>query len=195
MVHYHDSAHDLKQNANKEDAVSLLKLHGSLNWALAPYIEPTNTPIRIYRDFRDVPIRSYQPNVAQELLLAPPVWDKGTAKIGHPLSGVWSHAIKKLEIATRIFVIGYSLPLVDSHFRYLFAAGLQHNISLREVIFVDPAFDETNPNKDALESRVFSILWTDMQKSGMLKLLPFTARQFFLHKDSASILNRKYPVV
>jgi len=189
MVKYHQSAKELEKNANLEDVVSLLKLHGSLNWSL----DLLPTPNQIFNDFKDVPIRSYQPGGAQELLLAPPVWDKGTARIGHPLSGIWSRAIRKLQTATRIIAVGYSLPLADAHFRYLMAAGLQHNISLREIVFVNPGFREGGPDKEALEARIFSVFRRDLHQKGILKLLPHTAHEFFYQQNIEEILGRRYP--
>ena len=197
VVMYQKSAKKLEDNANLKNAVSLLKLHGSVNWSLAPIPMPfpmhnSTKPIQIYRNFRDVPIHSSR--AAQELLLAPPVWDKGTARIGHPLSGIWSNAIRKLQTATRIIVIGYSLPLADAHFRYLMAAGLQNNISLREIVFVNPAFREEDPDKEALEARIFSVFRRDLHQKGILKLLPYTAHEFFYQQNIEKILGRRHPV-
>ncbi|EQD24445.1 MAG: hypothetical protein D084_Lepto4C00437G0005 [Leptospirillum sp. Group IV 'UBA BS'] len=199
MVKYDQSAKELEENANLEDVVFLLKLHGSMNWSLDQLPKPNH----IFYDFKDVPIRSYQAGGAQELLLAPPVWDKGTARIGHPLSGIWSNAIRKIQTATRIIVIGYSLPLADAHFRYLMAAGLQNNISLREIVFVNPAFRGGDSGKEAdkkaLEERVFSVFKRDLHKKGILKLLPFTTYEFFFpfvakEINTDDILGRKYPL-
>ena len=198
LPNFDDSARSIQENEEKENVVSILKLHGSVNWALTG-LSP-NSPIRhvglkgvprVYGDFIKKEMLG-----SQALLLAPPVWDKGTAKVGHPLVGVWSNAVKKLQTATRIIVIGYSLPLADAHFRYLMAAGLQNNISLREIVFVNPAFREEEPDKEALEKRVFSVFLRDLQKKGILKLLPFKAHEFFIAKgiNTEDILGRKYPL-
>ncbi len=193
---YDDSAKSIQKNA-KKNAVSILKLHGSVNWALtSKALPPQDRVIKVFGDFRDIPISRgelvefFNP---LDLLLAPPIWDKGTAKIGHPLSDVWSNAIKKLQTATRIIVIGYSLPLADAHFRYLMAAGLQHNISLREIVFVNPAFREGDPDKEALEERIFSVFRRDLHQKGILKLLPHTAHEFFHQQNIEEILGRRYP--
>jgi hypothetical protein len=53
------------------------------------------------------------------------------------MNDVWDAAIAALSTATRLVVIGFSMPPVDAHFKYLLAAGLQKNISLRQVLFVD----------------------------------------------------------
>ena len=203
LPNFDDSARSIQENEEEENVVSILKLHGSVNWALTGL--PPNSLIKKYIGIKGVVkvygdfIRKEMLGSQQALLLAPPVWDKGTAKVGHPLAGVWSNAIKKLQTATRIIVIGYSLPLADAHFRYLMAAGLQNNISLREIVFVNPAFGEEEPDKEALEERVFSVFLRDLQKKGILKLLPFKAHEFFFFPSVAKgiktedILGRKTP--
>jgi hypothetical protein len=189
---YDDSARSIEQNAVEENSVSILKLHGSLNWAATVIPVPVRQIlVKIYGG--QVPmdvLRSGQ----IDLLLAPPIWDKGTARIGHPLSGIWSSAIKKLQTATRIIVIGYSLPSADAHFRYLMAAGLQHNISLKEIVFVNPDLAENRPQREELETRIYSVFKNDLNQKGMVKPIGLSARSFFLHAGYAgSILNRKYP--
>ncbi|MHB1756776.1 MAG: SIR2 family protein [Leptospirillum sp.] len=194
---YADSAKSIKKNAKKENAVSILKPHGSVNWVLTSKARtPIGRVIMVYGDFCDIPISELNRGECWnplDLLLAPPIWDKGTARIGHPLSEVWSNAIRKLQTATRIIVIGYSLPLADAHFRYLMAAGLQHNISLREIVFVNPAFREGAPDKEALEARIFSVFRRDLHQKGILKLLPHTAHEFFHQQNIEEILGRRYP--
>ena len=203
LSNFDDSARSIQENEEEENVVSILKLHGSVNWALTGL--PPNSLIKKYIGIKGVVkvygdfIRKEMLGSQQALLLAPPVWDKGIAKVGHPLAGVWSNAVKKFQTATRIIVIGYSLPFADAHFRYLMAAGLQNNISLREIVFVNPAFREEDPNKEALEERVFSVFIRDLQKKGILKLLPFMTHEFFFPSiakgiKTEDILGRKYPL-
>jgi hypothetical protein len=83
------------------------------------------------------------------------------------------------------------------------AAGLQNNISLREIVFVNPAFRGGDSGKEAdkkaLEERVFSVFKRDLHKKGILKLLPFTTYEFFFpfvakEINTDDILGRKYPL-
>lgn len=68
----------------------------------------------------------------------PPTWRKIFAE---QLVHIWEGAVDALNKATRIIVIGFSMPPTDTHFKYLIAAGLQRNISLRKFLFVNPGLD------------------------------------------------------
>ena len=69
-----------------------------------------------------------------------------------------------------------------------------------KIVFVNPAFRGEDPNKEALEERVFSVFKRDLQKKGILKLLPFRAHEFFIPSvanvakeiNTEDILGRKY---
>ena len=67
--------------------------------------------------------------------LVPPTWRK---IFEDQLTHVWRQASEALESATRVIVIGCSLPETDTHFKYLLAAGLRKNVSLRRILFIDP---------------------------------------------------------
>lgn len=112
-------------NAN---GIGIIKLHGSVNWTEGADAVETHSS---YEDIREK---------EQTPLLIPPTWNKG---IHRAFGEVWRSAIAALSEATRVFVIGYSMPTTDTHFKYLLAAGLQDNISLRTFAFVDPASPET----------------------------------------------------
>jgi hypothetical protein len=115
---------DSKQN--DADVIEILKLHGSVNWARK---EKSTTNYTIYDSYEDLRSKRQTPQ------LVPPTWRK---IFTGPLRQVWDRSLKSLESATRIIVIGFSIPATDNHFKYLMAAGLQNNISLREIIFVNP---------------------------------------------------------
>lgn len=80
------------------DPIKLLKLHGSLNWKLAPdgaSIELTTAP--------------YDP---KKFLVIPPAWNKPITT--HPVfSKVWKAARAALRDASILMVIGYSVPPTD----------------------------------------------------------------------------------
>jgi hypothetical protein len=105
------------------DGVPLLKLHGSLNW-----IERQGT-IDAVGSYDDVRAQSEAP------ALIPPTWKKTFPR---SMASIWGHAATALRTATRIIVIGFSLPETDLHFKYLLASGLAGNISLRKIAFVGP---------------------------------------------------------
>ena len=66
--------------------------------------------------------------------LVPPTWKK---VFDNAPKQVWSEAVGALKEATRIIMIGFSMPPTDIHFHYLLAAGLQENISLRNLSVVN----------------------------------------------------------
>ena len=74
------------------------------------------------------------------------------------------------------------------------AAGLQHNISLKEIVFVNPDLAANRPQREELETRIYSVFKNDLNQKGMVKLIGLSARSFFLNAGyGGSILNRKYP--
>jgi hypothetical protein len=112
---------------------------------------------------------------------------------------VWSQAIEKLKTATRIIVIGYSLPPTDAHFRFLLAAGLQENISLNKIVFVNPGLKEGDPNKLLLEERIFGVFRKELFEKGIIEFIGLEANDFFTNKtlngrNHEDILNRKIPI-
>lgn len=105
--------------------VRLLKLHGSLNWA---YPGGRGGKMRVFENYAAVRAAQLVP------VIVPPTWRKDLDD--KPLVKAWELALAALEQATRIYVLGFSMPETDTHFRYLMAAGLQKNISLRNLTFV-----------------------------------------------------------
>lgn len=108
--------------------VEILKLHGSVNWG---YPGRRGGKLTVFGSYEDLRRNGITPH------LIPPTWNKSFES----LSDVWSGALRAIGDATRLIVIGFSMPPTDLHFKYLVAAGLRDNISLREVVFV--TLDET----------------------------------------------------
>ena len=68
-------------------------------------------------------------------LLIPPSWDKsGYSDI---IAAVWKRAIAELRSATRICIIGYSIPETDAFFKYLITMALAGNHQLYKLVVVD----------------------------------------------------------
>lgn len=109
--------------------LKLLKLHGSVNWAHLEQAKQGAGKLTIFDSYDAVRAANAVPD------LIPPTWRK---VFDGNLEGVWDNAIDAIKSATRIFVIGFSVPETDNHFKYLLASGLQDNISLRDVVFVNP---------------------------------------------------------
>lgn len=87
---------------------------------------------------------------SKSIAIIPPTWNK---HIDGQTEKVWQQAVKELKTATRIIIIGFSFPETDNHVKYLLSAGLKDNISLRNVLFINPM--EENEAKRKL-SKVFS---------------------------------------
>lgn len=144
---YHNTIplyYSLEGEERQTDSIPVYKLHGSLNWArcskceriipwyVSDYIEKNPfpvfdsngndgymTPLEI--GSRLINFSHCGTPVSKEPVIVPPIWNK--TEYHQMLSKVWSCAARELSEAENIFVIGYSLPLSDSFFRYLYALG------------------------------------------------------------------------
>jgi hypothetical protein len=182
-----------------ETSLKLLKLHGSVNWCSAAAVseeeveDPNNFKLvigkvaKLYQ--RIAAFDSYA-----ELLryrsrltphLVPPTWSKS---LEAPLTSVLNAAVTALKTATRVVILGYSLPVTDQHFRYLLAAGLQENISLRSIFFVNPALEVPELRKE-FESRLFGPLGLfrkEHEDQGIIELVPHGLREFLCGSSSSN---------
>lgn len=124
---------------DRNKAITLLKLHGSTNWGICSNCKdqviiepdlPTDTPLELRnRDCASCGTPNYVP------LLIPPSWDK--TEYREILEPVWAKAVEELSSATRICIIGYSMPEVDAFFKYLLTLALSENHQLYRLIVVD----------------------------------------------------------
>lgn len=173
--------------AKTATGVQILKLHGSVNWSLPLFRsvltedpEPKdgdligdllrlNRSMAVHRDYRALLKNGSKP------FLVPPTWRK---EFGGQLAGMWDLAVNSLRTATRIIVLGYSVPLTDQHFKYLLAAGLQDNISLREVFFVNPALADQDEEKK-IKERLSGLFRAEHFDHGIVTLVQSKVRDFF----------------
>lgn len=116
----------------------ILKLHGSTNWGVCSACNErvvvlsqkvTDSPA----EFRDMKCRCGQS--AFHPFLIPPSWDKGEYR--KVIAPVWKKAVDELKSATRICIIGYSMPETDAFFKYLLTMALSQNHGLYKLIVVD----------------------------------------------------------
>jgi len=149
-------------------AVPLLKLHGSTNWAICECNriqvlgqKVTSNP-EMFRSMRCS--KCQKPGL--RLLLVPPSWDKSDySQIMRP---VWKKAVEAIKTATRICVIGYSMPETDAFFKFLLALGLAENDRLYKLIVVDWVPGGPSPQQENT---------TEARWRGMLEGL-FVGRRF-----------------
>lgn len=145
-------------SVNASHPVSLLKLHGSLNWAvredsgsvqpltLQEYFskysyqgfgeERGNCKIPIGSQLQEYYTKHTDVKVKPEPVIVPPAWNK--ADYHQLLSTIWSTTAKELEKAEYIFIIGYSLPETDAFFRLLYGLGTVGDTVLKKIIVYNP---------------------------------------------------------
>lgn len=140
-----------------ETSITLLKLHGSLNWTRCPKCnvisvlnigEWMSTKRWPLRDVTRVPI-PISLNLPQcgtcgvpstpEPLIVPPTWNK--TQHYTEIRNVWSVAARHLSEAENIVVVGYSLPPTDLFFHYLYALGTVSQTRLKRFLIIN-----TDPN-------------------------------------------------
>ncbi len=152
--------------------VPLLKLHGSLNWAveseshrirplhmnmylskynLSPFSEAEDVTVPIGSQMVDYFRKHQNLEVESEPVIVPPSWNK--ADYHNALSAVWASAANHLAEADSIFVIGYSLPETDSFFRHLYALGSVGAAPLRRFFVFNP-----DPPGSGVDARFRSLL-------------------------------------
>jgi len=70
------------------------------------------------------------------------------------------------------------MPPTDQHFKYLVAAGLQENISLRKVFFVNSGLAGDNETRKVPEDRVFGLFRRELFEQGIIELVQTDIREF-----------------
>jgi hypothetical protein len=138
-----------------EASISLLKLHGSLNWTRCP--NPKCNVITVLEIQKWLPTKRFFlgdvtqvnlrmsadlpqcgacgcPSVAEPLIV-PPTWNK--TQHYTEIRNVWSVAARHLSEAENIVVIGYSLPATDHFFHYLYALGTASPTRLKRFLIIN----------------------------------------------------------
>jgi NAD-dependent SIR2 family protein deacetylase len=179
--------------------LSLLKLHGSTNWASCPSCKRVNVmPERLFAPPSQFQSQGcqYCGTTALRRLLVPPSWDK--SEYQSALQPVWKKAMEEIQRATRICIIGYSMPEMDSFFKYLLTLGLAENDQLYKLIVVDKAAQnlqswnssspDVDPTVETVEHRYRRMLAQLFAK----KRFYFSndGFSFFLQRAASTWLNR-----
>lgn len=145
--------------------ISLLKLHGSINWWYCP--ECGETEFIRFNHFFDKNPPSKKINIEiddnmnefistqeiylckkckvkeiKEILIIPPTWHKDGGKYDI-IKKIWANASKKLENAEKIIFIGYSFPQSDLQFKFLLLSSLAKNNNRFNVEVIDPNIQNT----------------------------------------------------
>lgn len=185
---------------NLRKTIKVLKLHGSVNWSDWFEVKKSETPspekflyapkkladdlkdhVGVFENYASLRERAFIP------LLVPPTWQKFMTGF---LPKIWDEAVEAIRTATRIIIIGYSIPPTDQHFKYLMAAGLQENISLRKVLFVNKAFEQnSDENKSKLKERLQNLFRPEHFDLGVVEIIPHDLKEFLGSPKSY----KKYP--
>lgn len=144
---------------SRDSSVWVLKLHGSVNW-MRPKVG--SRILKVASSYTEVRSAEGVPE------LVPPTWRKLFAR---ELVEIWKIALEELKSATRIVILGFSMPETDLHFKYLLAAGLRENVSLREIVFVDK-------NPGPLEARARKLFGPDMERQPGVRVIGTGIGQF-----------------
>ena len=136
------AVHDKAQHMNTTSML-LLKLHGSINWYPRKGERP---PYKLNALHHDEDWFNSDPDelpVVQEMIarhfepdpfIIPPVLDK-TALSNEPvLQVIWSLAKKALSQASRVYFVGYSMPVTDMAAIFLFNESLEDRSHIIRVI-------------------------------------------------------------
>lgn len=125
-------------------AVSLFKLHGSLNWGRAPKELGLTKPAtaRWLLDDRIFVVNEYKyldswDQLDEGPFIVPPTTAKKPLD-DELLNRVWYEAFCSLVNAEKIIVVGYSLPPEDLHARALLISGVAHTSRGKQITVVDP---------------------------------------------------------
>lgn len=140
---------------------NVFKLHGSVNWAIP---KGARTKIEVSKDYRSIVDEGLTPQII------PPTWKKDSRGA---FDDIWNHSLQALSDATRVVVIGFSIPPTDQHFKYLLAAGLQENYSLREIVFINPA-----EGMGLVQERCETLFANQKHNAAKLRFVSSTVEQF-----------------
>jgi len=178
---------------------NLLKLHGSLNWGrcsnencglIVPWHLNRFFENRSYNGWRDKTGRvmldiasrlaehkhtKCDCSLNPEPVIVPPTWNK--TEYHGALREVWAQAGKELSEAENIIVIGYSHPVSDSFFRYLFALGSVGESNIKRFWVFDPA------EGNEVESRYRELIGTGIDKRFRIFKKPFSEAIGIIEKE------------
>jgi NAD-dependent SIR2 family protein deacetylase len=133
----------VEEQESRPARCSVLKLHGSTNWGICANCHARVTVLTEKLTASPAHFRARAcPNCDKsefQPMLIPPSWDKSEYR--ELMKPIWSRAVEELKLASRICIIGYSMPEADSFFKYLIALALAENHNLYRFIVVDK-----NPN-------------------------------------------------
>jgi hypothetical protein len=151
----------------------LLKLHGSLNWAVRTRsrepglttLFPTNQTRAVYLlNSREAPSTATQIVQAGRRhewylwnLVVPPIYEKHRIIGMSTIRRVWDLAYDRLRSATRLVMVGYSMPEPDVSAQQMFRKALSANRNLDEIEVINPNAQLVAKLKETLGVKVIRL--------------------------------------
>jgi hypothetical protein len=134
----------------KWSPVTLLKLHGSINWGRAIIADDKSDlifqiPISGGASMADFAVRTeFGPPFTQyfEPVIVPPVLDKSSWLRNPTFKVLWNMAMEAVEAAEQITFVGYSLRATDFMAEFLFRQAVNMRSVERRIIVIDPKASE-----------------------------------------------------
>lgn len=167
-------------------AVLYLKLHGSANLCICTQckgIHILSPEKSLLADIKQLSCSSCNQRKLQPMII-PPVWNKFMYQ--QNFERVWQRALKELQEAKRIVIIGYSIPLTDIFFNYLIRLGYKNRIEKKLIVI--------NPN-ETVEASCKKILDDDYQGDSHFQFEQSYFEHLFQSPNLLPIINRKYNIL
>lgn len=161
------------RGVEEKSGIKVLKIHGSVNWARSKVTNST----RVFDSYAALRTAQLSPQ------LIPPSWRKSYLNL---FSSIMDKAVAELSTATRIIVVGFSMPQTDVHFKYMLAAGLSANISLQRMWFVTPSAAD-------LQVRVQSQFKDQYVSNGRISFVSQTFGSMAMDWNMLSAIERPHP--
>ena len=128
------------------DEVTVLKLHGSINWGIPTIAadkseEIFQLPIKGGVSMADFALKTnFGPPFTMYFkpVIVPPVLDKSSWLQNRSIRVIWNMAMESIAEASQITFIGYSLPTTDFLAEFMFRQGLSLITAERKITVVDP---------------------------------------------------------
>ena len=143
---------------DKNKAVLLLKIHGSLNWLYCPtcnHIELTpkekGAIKAFYKGFYEVKKCNECGTPMEPVIISPTYYKEMTNPF---IQKVFLKADKVLRSAKRIFICGYSFPDADLHIKYLLKRAEQFRGESPEIYVINNHRNKTEQQKEEEKQRI-----------------------------------------
>ena len=144
-----DDADAIKASDPQAGRISLLKLHGSLNWVFLDDLDNLSSEVMLKPD-KDIviaPMLTVDPYItnmsedgqtdAASPVIVPPIAGK-SAVIPRQISNVWGVAAERLRSATEVIFFGYSFPQTDFESLHLFENTIGISDACRRISVINP---------------------------------------------------------